>query len=495
VRLTSKLIPDVGTSIANELSARFPLLFNQMPAVGNALHQRLEKWQGALRLKLLRNNPYVPHEYRLQQWQGQTIEDNPEQLLSDAEDFYRTAGKPFSRHFWAGKLGLLTESDCQLEKIVLAWRTLLDDWRKSLDLALSDWQLSWLQEQRQQLLNDLEAWLALLEQLRENLEQLGLEPGLWFDLSAGELTPGEIEQFKRWASYFSQDKGAKAISELLGRMRQASQSQRIERVRCQRLTPVQTIDIDSSEEIIGLRLGKSLEHTLPGELALLTSPDTAILFDLKYLESRLLCFEMQGIAETLQEEMYEEDFSISEDELLGPMIVCIDTSGSMQGQPEYLAKAMALFLASKAKKTNRLCYIINFSTRIDCFEATGEGSLSTLIHFLMQSFHGGTDAVPALRHAIETMQLESYQRADLLMISDFIMHELPADVRDTIGMARINGNRFHSLVIGDCFLHTKLTTHFDKEWVFNPATQGIQELVRFNPVAMPTPNSFRTGNH
>ncbi len=38
-------------------------------------------------------------------------------------------------------------------------------------------------------------------------------------------------------------------------------------------------DIHSNEEIIGIKLGKDLENIMPQELALLSDPDSELLFD------------------------------------------------------------------------------------------------------------------------------------------------------------------------------------------------------------------------
>ena len=37
----------------------------------------------------------------------------------------------------------------------------------------------------------------------------------------------------------------------------------------------------------------------------------------------------------------------------------------------------------------------------------------------------------------------------------------------------------NSLVIGNDFMSERLKTHFDHEWIYNPNTQKIQELVQF----------------
>ena len=44
---------------------------------------------------------------------------------------------------------------------------------------------------------------------------------------------------------------------------------------------------------------------------------------------------------------------------------------------------------------------------------------------------------------------------------------------------RDKGNKFNSLVIGDCFMYKHSKTQFDLEWIYNPSTSGIQELVNF----------------
>ena len=65
------------------------------------------------------------------------------------------------------------------------------------------------------------------------------------------------------------------------------------------------------------------------------------------------------------------------------------------------------------------------------------------------------------------------------MISDFVMNSLPEDLLSAIAIQREAGNQFNSLVIGNDFMSERLKTHFDHEWIYNPNTQKIQELVQF----------------
>ena len=236
-------------------------------------------------------------------------------------------------------------------------------------------------------------------------------------------------------------------------------------------------DVNSREEIVGIRLGRDLEHALPSEKALLSDPDSALLFDLKFVESRLMCFDMEGIQN--QPEQIETEKPISEDDKLGPMILCIDTSESMNGAPETIAKAVALYFTARARKQDRACYLINFSTGIQTLDLSGEIGMEQVIRFLQLSFHGGTDAVPALRHGLEMMQQQDYEKADLLMISDFVMGGIPGDVMKQIDHQRVQGNQFNSLVIDSGISSRRTSTQFDNEWIYDPATQSVRELVNY----------------
>ena len=101
------------------------------------------------------------------------------------------------------------------------------------------------------------------------------------------------------------------------------------------------------------------------------------------------------------------------------------------------------------------------------------------MRFLQMSFHGGTDVAPALSHALDTMNRDAYRNADLLIISDFIMSYLPTDMLSRIENHRMNSTRFYSLVIGSSYLSQRMKSLFDTEWVYDPQSSRIRELIRF----------------
>ncbi|WP_020674701.1 VWA domain-containing protein [Geopsychrobacter electrodiphilus] len=476
-------VNNASALIQAEVQTGHEELFSQVDGLSTEFGKLLSDWQKTSGKWLHSENPFVGHTEKLEGWHQQfalgTLSDSSF-LIGDFQRFSRFAKVPFDLDFWNRQLMVEGESENPLSHdIGITQELLLSDWQKKLDEAQAAWQVEKLQLLREQFLMQINEWLSLLAELKEDLESLGLEPGIWLDLSKGELSLQQIDQLKRWAKYLAEDEGARAICELLGKVRQAAKLERVEWVKQAISVDTPYVDVSSKEEIVGIKLGREIEHTLPSELALLSDSDTSILFDLKFLESRLLCFEMQGISYIQEQQEMEVEQAQADDEKLGPMILCVDTSGSMCGEPEHIAKAMALFLSTQARAQDRKCYLINFSTNIETYELTGREGLSRLINFLGSSFYGGTDVGLALRHALEIMKQEAYAKADILVLSDFIMGSLPTGILNAISKQRENGNTFNSLVIGDCFMTERSRTYFDHEWVFNPKKSIIQELTQF----------------
>ncbi len=475
---------DIGDNVQHIYA---PLLRGSDSIAGHVA-ERIRLWQLASAAELKADFPFAFYEQQLSDWQNrnQSPPVSSAELAAAAADYAalcRAAKLPDNQSFWQRELAAATApvtvgKKRQTDSTVSA-RLLLDEWQKALDKSRAEWELGRISMLRRQFMEELEAFLRLLQQLHQQLEMLGLDPGMFLDLSKGNLSAQEIERFNRWASYLANDPGVRSLCALLGKLRQLELSERIERAQVRYTQDIELPDINSREEIIGVRLGRDIEHVLPSELALLADPETSLLFDLKYVESRLMCFDMQGIQRVQQHHQKEELRSVEDAAKQGAMVICVDTSGSMSGMPETVAKAVALFIARKARQQKRACYLINFSTGIETLDLGEDFGMEALIKFLGMSFHGGTDAIPALDHALGVMQRETYERADLLMISDFIMANLPGQLRQQVEQQRTHGNRFYSLVVGDCFMTQRLTSLFDHEWVYDPRNSQIHELIGF----------------
>ncbi|MEH6387439.1 MAG: VWA domain-containing protein [Pseudomonas profundi] len=460
--------------------------------------EEMRLWRTNLKSMIFREFPFEVAENRLTEWRGKMpFPQLPEDLqacLDEYLQFCKDVGRPSNKRYWdnevvklrkpkrPGKHGKATSD--------ITSQLLLDEWQKGLDQARGEWELRLIDEQRRALLEKLTQLMKLLAELDEQLALLGLETGVLLDLSSGRLSEQDISQLKRWVAYMANDPGVRELCDLLGKMRQMEASTRLERATVSFSFEAFVPDTNSREEIVGVELGRHIEYALPSELALLSDSDTSTLFDLKYVEGRLLCFEMNGESpvELVGEREVEQE--VDDEGQQGPMVICIDTSGSMSGMPETIAKAVALFMASKAREKKRACYLINFSTGIETLDLGESFGMKSLLSFLKKSFHGGTDVAPAVRHGLKIMQTESYEKADLLIVSDFIMSSLPGDMVESITKQREAGNQFYSLVIGSHFLSPSLHSLFDREWVFNPATSSITELLSFqHDVGVRSPTS------
>ncbi len=477
-----------SNSIIDEIRSSYSPLLSSSNAIHSHVTDRIREWELVTTSILDSKFPFLSQEKCFSDWQNRLqnppiSESDLGKAVDEYMDFCKEMGHPANESFWRGQFKSKTPKTAIAQKLAddtsIGIRLLLNEWQKRMDQVRAEWELREIETRRAALIAEIEKILRSLKSLQERLQELGLDTGLLLDLSKGNLTAQDIQQFERWAKYLAEDKGIRTLCELLGKIRQIELSEKIERVRSVTHVQAHLPDINSREEIIGIRLGRDLEHVLPSELALLADPDTAILFDLKYVESSLMCFDMNGIQNIHRHVETEEERSIKEAEKQGPMVICIDTSGSMNGTPETVAKAVALFLATKAREQKRPCYLINFSTGIYTLDLSADIGMESLLHFLGMSFHGGTDVAPALEHALDKMEEDAYEKADLLIVSDFIMSELPKYSLSRIEGHRLGGNRFHSLVVGNCYMSQRLKTIFDNEWVYDPRTSRIHELVSF----------------
>ncbi len=135
----------------------------------------------------------------------------------------------------------------------------------------------------------------------------------------------------------------------------------------------------------------------------------------------------------------------------GPIIVSIDTSGSMFGRPIELATCLLRQLLQMAKKQKRKCFLISFSVRAQSIDLSKPGAWKRLDAFLGDYYSGGTDGNEMLKAGIKMLNSEKYAMADMLIISDFIFEE-----------ERQKGTRFYGLQIGND--SHEYDTILDKVW-------------------------------
>ena len=300
----------------------------------------------------------------------------------------------------------------------------------------------------------------------------GIDEGFWHHV--------DWSQLDRYAKILEKEKALQELAELLGRAQESEDEFEEENISKTKYWDDWTVDPASKSEIIGVHNSDDLCNLLPSEVALLSDPVTETIFAKKFVEKKLLTFEYQGQIKVGKEEEIEETIESPISEKKGPIICCIDTSGSMSGTPERVAKAIVLALLKIALRDERKCYLISFSTGIETIDLSNlKNSITKLIEFLGMGFYGGTDATAAFQHSLKMLEDDDYKKADVLVVSDFQMPELSKELWDKIDEQKNEKEiKFHSLLIGASG-NRAVRDLFDTFWQYETLDAGhLKKIVK-----------------
>ena len=234
------------------------------------------------------------------------------------------------------------------------------------------------------------------------------------------------------------------IVRIIGREKPQSEKEKDDTIR--RYIPLLPSPPKPAVEIEEVTNGNDLQHVLPTETAILADQQTESLFYYKYAMSQLQLFANKPKQES---RMKVEQTKKKEPRLeKGPIIVSIDTSGSMSGHPLSLATCLLRQLLQLAKKQRRRCYLISFSVQAQSLDLSRPGAWRKIDSFLSDCYSGGTDGNEMLKAGIKMLKTENYAMADMLIISDFIFDLPNAHVRQAMLEEHQKGTRFYGLQIG-----------------------------------------------
>ena len=155
--------------------------------------------------------------------------------------------------------------------------------------------------------------------------------------------------------------------------------------------------------ITGITTGNNINRVLSSEKLLLSDNNLENIFYKKYFNKELFQYEVLG-----------------EDEIKGPVIVCIDNSESMKGNKDYFAKAAAIAMLNIAVIQKRPYKCIFFDNDVNCiFEfKKGEYDLKKVIELAKVFYGGGTEFEPPLKKAMKCIEEYKFRNADILFITD-----------------------------------------------------------------------------
>jgi hypothetical protein len=240
----------------------------------------------------------------------------------------------------------------------------------------------------------VEGW-AEFEQRRQQANLI--QEGMGCDKSQSWLTLRDIEDKSGHGGLLKQ---ILAISNLAGRMYEKFGYQRKDHPN------------DDPEEVKGAKLGGDIDRVLPTELAMLGDEELADMQAMKLLTDNAPVLEMEG----------------RESKCRGPLVLCIDESGSMSDShaaPAYhgrntWAKAAAVALTRIAWQENRPVKVCHFGSGSEAQDVPKDDHRA-LFEMARSFLSGGTCFSVAFkrgRQLVGDLEAEGFKGADIVMITD-----------------------------------------------------------------------------
>lgn len=348
-------------------------------------------------------------------------------------------------------------------------RNLIADLEKDLLNRKNQWEIEQIEKERQKFLEELYKKIEQFRKIEQLVSPFIKDLGRLWDLSKTPFKTSGFELLARFAELLNKDESLQELAEMLGKQNRAQST--FEKELCEKVVTKNEYHPQPAYrgQIMGIRFSNDIPSVIPSELALLKNNATRKLFALKFAQKQLLSFKYETQVATEKESIEHEWKSVEKKEPKGPVIVCVDTSGSMSGQPESIAKTITFALSKIAIEEKRKCFLISFSTGISVLNLSDfkeDNALENLISFLKMSFNGGTDAEPALRHSLKLLAEKEWKNADVLMISDFVMGNISEELQKQIEAEKAKNTCFYSLVIGNSGNKNAIEC-FNHNWAYN----------------------------
>jgi uncharacterized protein with von Willebrand factor type A (vWA) domain len=198
-----------------------------------------------------------------------------------------------------------------------------------------------------------------------------------------------------------------------------------------------TVPTHGMDEIVDIGQGDDIARIVPSEALKLRR--TPKLFFKDMVEGKLLVYNMKGV-----EPMGK-----------GPIIMCMDMSGSMEGTRECWAKAVVLALMALAEKQNRAFGIIVFESRVTTRKFFPKGmkpSLEDKIDIANIGASGGTDFYPPLKAAFEMRGKDlDLKPADIVFVTDDEFQMSPEREKEILKLKKETEVRIFGMAINESY--------------------------------------------
>lgn len=157
-------------------------------------------------------------------------------------------------------------------------------------------------------------------------------------------------------------------------------------------------------EISSVTVGKKIEDTLPSERLMLSNETTKSDFYNRYSEGRLLTYSKES----------------NKSKNKGPIILCCDESGSMDGDRETWSKAFTMGVLEIAQIQKRDFAFIAYDSHANdpIILKKGEVSPNKVITICEEFLDGGTNFEAPLRKALDLIKDSTFKNADIIFVTD-----------------------------------------------------------------------------
>lgn len=363
-------------------------------------------------------------------WSERKKRDGWNRLLSEISDEFQQFG--FDERYYREKFG--SEGGLADEEV---WKRMIDDWSKAFDRRR--------QEQQRRDVEDIkERNSKILKQnlvdIPEYLKKNGVEKEMFFQawgMMAGQWNSLVFEQFLCVARVQKQYPQLQRIADMMGRVPDENGKRRMS----VSYGGAMELEHASKSDILGVTLGQDIRSMLPLECAHCGDDTLYDVFLYKYATNSLQSFRHKS-------ELLKPSRGLNRRpaRLKGPMIVCVDRSGSMSGHPELLVNSLMMKLLLMAERQRRDLFLVSFS--VDAQPINVMRDRAALLNFFRQKSDGGTNAVRMLDIVFALLEKGTYASADVLWCTDFIIPMCGVVQRRRLAEYRRSGTRFYGLKIG-----------------------------------------------
>lgn len=268
------------------------------------------------------------------------------------------------------------------------------------------------------------------------------------DWTAGYWADGDWDGLERLAESAGQDRGLRELAALLGVVADELGPPE-ERIQAPSSPAVQSAGHEGAEETAGVERSAAVGRALASELGLLAHPELEPLFWARVASRELLTWRLAGNEALPPARSVASVTAGAQGRRGGPLVVCLDTSGSMAGEGERLAKALVVALARLTRERGRPSRVLAFGgpgELVSLELAAADASLPGLLGLLAGGFHGGTEVGGAVVEALRACR-EELGGGDVVLVTDGLFVS-PEGLGQDLADAKARGTALHLVLVG-----------------------------------------------